>query len=72
MEFDNSFEVPLPPAEAWPVLMDIKRIATCIPGADRVVSLDQGQVRGEVQGAYADVVPLHPPRTEPHPDAHFA
>ena len=34
MEFDNSFEVPLPPAEAWPVLMDIKRIAPCMPGAD--------------------------------------
>jgi hypothetical protein len=33
MEFDNAFEVPLPPAQAWPVLMDIARIAPCMPGA---------------------------------------
>ena len=33
MEFDNSFEVPLPPAEAWKVLLDIERIAPCMPGA---------------------------------------
>jgi len=34
MEFDNSFEVPLPPAEAWKVLLDIERIAPCMPGAE--------------------------------------
>src|SRR5258708_3428567 len=33
VEFDNSFDVPLPPGEAWPVLMDIPRIAHCMPGA---------------------------------------
>jgi len=27
MEFDNSFEVPLPPDQAWRVLMDIERVA---------------------------------------------
>jgi hypothetical protein len=31
MEFDNSFEVPLPPAQAWKVLLDIERIAPCMP-----------------------------------------
>ena len=40
MEFDNSFEVPLPPAEAWPVLMDIKRIAPCMPGAELTEVVD--------------------------------
>ena len=30
MEFDNSFEVPLPPEQAWPVLMDIRGIAPCM------------------------------------------
>jgi hypothetical protein len=25
-EFDNSFDVPLPPAKAWPVLSNIQRI----------------------------------------------
>jgi uncharacterized protein len=33
MEFDNSFEVPLPPSEAWKVLLDIEGIAPCMPGA---------------------------------------
>ncbi len=42
MEFDNSFEVPLPPGEAWKVLLDIKGIAPCMPGAEltEVVSAD--------------------------------
>ena len=26
MEFDNSFEVPLPPEQAWPVLMNVQGI----------------------------------------------
>ena len=34
MEIENSFEVPLPPAEAWKVLLDIERIAPCMPGAE--------------------------------------
>ena len=29
MEFDNSFDVPLSPAEAWTVLMDIRRPLPC-------------------------------------------
>ena len=33
MKFDNSFEVSLPPPEAWTVLMDVERIAPCMPGA---------------------------------------
>lgn len=33
MEFDNSFEIPLPPEQAWPVLMNVQGIAPCMPGA---------------------------------------
>jgi uncharacterized protein len=40
VEFDNSFEVPLPPAQAWPVLMDIRRIAPCMPGAELTEVVD--------------------------------
>jgi carbon monoxide dehydrogenase subunit G len=40
VEFDNSFDVPLPPAEAWPVLMDIRRIAPCMPGAELTEVVD--------------------------------
>ena len=48
MEFDNSFEVPLPPAEAWPVLMDIKRIAPCMPGAELTEVVDDKTYKGKV------------------------
>ena len=48
MEFDNSFEVPLPPAQAWPVLMDIKRIAPCMPGAELTEVVDPMTYKGKI------------------------
>jgi len=48
MEFDNSFEVPLPPADAWKVLLDIKRIAPCMPGAELTEVLDQDTYKGRI------------------------
>ena len=48
MEFDNSLEVPLPPAEAWAVLLDIQRIATCIPGAELTEVVDAQTYKGRV------------------------
>jgi uncharacterized protein len=48
MEFDNSFEVPLPPAQAWPVLMDIKRIAPCMPGAELSEIVDPTTYKGKI------------------------
>jgi carbon monoxide dehydrogenase subunit G len=48
MEFDNSFEVPLPPAQAWPVLMDIKRIAPCMPGAELNEIVDPTTYKGKI------------------------
>ena len=48
MEFDNSFEVPLPPAEAWTVLMDIRRIAPCMPGAELTEVVDERNYKGKV------------------------
>jgi carbon monoxide dehydrogenase subunit G len=48
VEFDNSFEVPLPPAEAWPVLMDIKRIAPCMPGAELTEVVDDQTYKGKI------------------------
>jgi carbon monoxide dehydrogenase subunit G len=48
MEFDNSFEVPLPPAQAWPVLMDIKRIAPCMPGAQLTEVIDDTTYKGNI------------------------
>jgi carbon monoxide dehydrogenase subunit G len=48
MEFDNSFDVPLSPADAWAVLMDIRRIAPCMPGAELTEVVDAQNFRGKI------------------------
>lgn len=48
MEFDNSFEVPLPPPEAWKILLDVRRIAPCMPGAELTEMTDPRNFRGKV------------------------
>ena len=48
MEFDNSFEVPLPPAQAWKVLTDIERIAPCMPGAELTEVVDPDTYKGRI------------------------
>jgi hypothetical protein len=48
MEFDNSFIVPLAPAEAWKVLMDIPRIAPCMPGAELTDVIDPTTYKGKI------------------------
>jgi carbon monoxide dehydrogenase subunit G len=48
VELDNSFEVPLRPAEAWPLLMDIRRIAPCMPGAEVTEVVDDATYKGRI------------------------
>jgi carbon monoxide dehydrogenase subunit G len=48
MEFDNSFEVPLPIGDAWKVLMDIRRIAPCMPGAELTDVVDARTYKGRI------------------------
>jgi uncharacterized protein len=48
MEFDNSFDVPLPPARAWALLMDIPRIAPCMPGAQLTEIVDPQNFKGKI------------------------
>jgi carbon monoxide dehydrogenase subunit G len=48
MEFDNAFDVPLPPSDAWRVLMDIERIAPCMPGAELTAKIDDSTYKGKV------------------------
>jgi carbon monoxide dehydrogenase subunit G len=48
MEFDNAFEVPLPPDQAWPVLMDIRGIAPCMPGAQLTEVVDDRTYKGNI------------------------
>jgi carbon monoxide dehydrogenase subunit G len=48
MELDNSFTVPVPPDQAWDVLLDVKRIAPCMPGAT-VDEVDGDVVTGRIK-----------------------
>jgi carbon monoxide dehydrogenase subunit G len=48
MEFDNSFDVPLAPERAWSVLMDIQRIAPCMPGAELTEVIDPQHFKGKI------------------------
>jgi uncharacterized protein len=48
MEFDNSFEVPLPVGDAWKVLMDIRRVAPCMPGAELTDVVDDRTYKGKI------------------------
>src|SRR2546423_15144493 len=48
MLINNSFEVPLAPADAWNVLMDIPRIAPCVPGAELTDVVDENTYNGKV------------------------
>jgi uncharacterized protein len=48
IELDNSFTVPVPPGQAWDVLLDVERIAPCMPGAS-VTSVDGDEIQGQVK-----------------------
>ncbi len=48
MDLNNAFEVPLPPAQAWPVLMDIPGIAPCMPGAELTEVVDDKTYKGKI------------------------
>jgi carbon monoxide dehydrogenase subunit G len=48
MEITNQFVVPLAPAEAWDVLLDIGRIVPCVPGAELIEMLDDSTYKGKV------------------------
>jgi uncharacterized protein len=48
MRLDHEFTVPVPAAQAWPVLLDIDRIAPCMPGAT-VTKVDGDDFEGTVK-----------------------
>ena len=48
MELDHSFTVPVPPDQAWDVLLDVQRIAPCMPGAT-VDTVDGDDVAGRLK-----------------------
>jgi carbon monoxide dehydrogenase subunit G len=48
MQLEHQFSVPVPVGEAWDVLMDVERIAPCMPGAT-VESFDGETIVGRVK-----------------------
>jgi carbon monoxide dehydrogenase subunit G len=48
IEFDHSFTVPVPPEQAWDVLLDVQTIAPCMPGAS-VDEVDGDVVNGRMR-----------------------
>ncbi len=48
MEIRNTFTVPLPPEEAWPLLLDVERIAPCLPGTTYEGKDEDGTFRATV------------------------
>lgn len=48
MEFDNSFDVPVPVDQAWDLMMDIERIAPCVPGAELTEVVDDKTYKGKI------------------------
>ena len=50
IELDNTFTVPVPPEKAWDVLLDVERIAPCMPGASVTsISDDGNEIEGQVK-----------------------
>lgn len=56
MQFTNSFDVSLPPAEAWQMLMNIPAIAPCMPGAELTEVVDPETYKGKVAVRMGPVV----------------
>ena len=48
MEFQNKFDVGVPPGEAWAILTDIERVAPCMPGAELTEVIDDRRFKGNV------------------------
>lgn len=48
MKLENNFNIPVPTADAWKVLLDLERIAPCVPGAE-VTSRDGDEFNGKMK-----------------------
>lgn len=48
LTFENAFEVPLARGEAWRVLLDVPRVARCLPGAELTEIVDARTFKGNV------------------------
>ncbi len=48
MKLENTFCIAVPVDESWPVLLDIERVAPCVPGAT-ITSHDGDKYSGNIK-----------------------
>ena len=48
MKLENTFQIPVPADDAWPVLLDLERLAPCVPGAT-LTSRDGDDFHGKIK-----------------------
>src|SRR5690242_21517729 len=48
MELEHSSDLPVPPERAWDVLLDVQRVAPCMPGAS-LDSVDGNDIKGRIK-----------------------
>src|SRR5215472_3563664 len=48
MELEHSFIIPVPPEQAWPILLDVGRMAPAMPGAT-IDSVEGDVVKGRIK-----------------------
>lgn len=49
MRLENSLEVPAAPADVWRYMLDVERVALCVPGAELTEVIDDRTWKGKVQ-----------------------
>ena len=72
MELEHSFTVPVPENRAWEVLMDVERVAPCMPGAT-LDSVDGDELKGRIKVKVGPINMTYAGTarfTERDPDAH--
>lgn len=55
MLVENSFEVAIPAADLWPVLLDVERVVPCLPGAELTEAIDERTWKGAVTVRFGPV-----------------
>ncbi len=46
MKLNNNFDIAKSPEEAWQILLDVPRIAPCLPGAELTETIGENQYKG--------------------------
>jgi carbon monoxide dehydrogenase subunit G len=55
MLIENSFEVPAAPDVVWAYLLDVEKVAPCMPGAELTETVDDRNWKGKVNMAFGPV-----------------